>query len=285
MEGLEARDLGTGVRYLRLHHYADPEKGEAWLDGVRREMADTPREFRREILMDEEMYEGDPVFSSFVGERHAPERFRAESVPVVEGSVFYGGWDCGNTHQPAFALAQVTPGRQVHWVFEVVPSRPMAMAQFAPLVRQKLKGRLPGHWTDVLHFGDESGGARSGTDFKSAFDVARESGFVIRPVSNAVDAREAAIEWLLTDWLSQDGPSAGWVPRCFYGAFDCPVLVQGMRGAYCPRTEGSGGAMQVQRPVKNFWSHVNDAHQYAAVRIRQAIAGRELRVSDRRVGA
>jgi hypothetical protein len=156
------------------------------------------------------------------------------------------------------------------------------MAQFAPLVRQRLRARLPGHFTDVMHFGDESGGTRSGTDFKSAFEVARESGFLIKPVTNATDVREAAVEWLLTDWVSQDGPSGEWVPRCVYGAYDCPILVQGMRGAYCLRSEGLGGAMEVQRPVKNFWSHVNDAHQYAAVRIRQMLAGRELRVSDRR---
>ena len=53
LPGVEVRDLPSGARYLKLHHFADPDKGEAWLERVRREMSDTPFEFRREILMED----------------------------------------------------------------------------------------------------------------------------------------------------------------------------------------------------------------------------------------
>ncbi|RYG33579.1 hypothetical protein EON81_17815 [bacterium] len=51
--GLQRSDLASGARYLKLHHFADPEKDSDWLERIRREMSDTPYEFRREILMED----------------------------------------------------------------------------------------------------------------------------------------------------------------------------------------------------------------------------------------
>jgi len=51
-------DLPSGGRYMRIPHDADPAKDREWLLAVEREMADTPLQFRREILMDDTSPEG-----------------------------------------------------------------------------------------------------------------------------------------------------------------------------------------------------------------------------------
>ena len=53
MRGMSATILPTGMRYIRLQHDADPDKDDAWLEEVRAEMADTPKDFRLQILMDD----------------------------------------------------------------------------------------------------------------------------------------------------------------------------------------------------------------------------------------
>src|SRR5450631_916477 len=105
MNGLEQRDLLGGGTYLKLHHYADPGKGQEWLDAIR---AETPeRQFRREYLMDESVHEGDPVYPEFDYALHCPELFRRQIPPLIRGAVLYGGWDIGTSLAPAFSLAQV----------------------------------------------------------------------------------------------------------------------------------------------------------------------------------
>jgi hypothetical protein len=58
LPGLERKDLPSGDRYLKLHHYADPDKDAAWLEGVRREMSGTPSQFKQQILMMDQQSEG-----------------------------------------------------------------------------------------------------------------------------------------------------------------------------------------------------------------------------------
>jgi hypothetical protein len=78
IRGLEACDLATGMRYLKLHHYADPDKDAEWLQQVEQEMADTPRDFRLQILM-EDMEDFDALWQRHdidahkIDLAHAPE--------------------------------------------------------------------------------------------------------------------------------------------------------------------------------------------------------------------
>lgn len=58
LPGLERKDLPSGDRYLKLHHYADPDKDLAWLEQVRREMSGTPAQFKQQILMMDQQAEG-----------------------------------------------------------------------------------------------------------------------------------------------------------------------------------------------------------------------------------
>lgn len=236
--------------------------------------------------MDESVHAGEPVFRNFVYERHAPAKYRTEPLPWVTGATYYGGWDLGGgTLQLAFVLVQVTPKGWVHWVREVVPLGTMHMSNFAPIVRQRLQEWIPGSWQNVIHIGDPSGSKRQpgGSDF----EVAQSYGFRIRPCSAQNPAiRQDAVSWLLEDWIEQEGEDEeSWKPRAWYSQAGCPVLVEGMTGAYCMKirvdSPSSGPGLTWGQPVKNFFSHVNDAHQYAAVEIRKDLLGQGFRGSRR----
>lgn len=265
--GLEQADLANGGLYVKLHHHADPGKDDAWLAQVRKEMPE--RQFMREILMDDTVYEGDPVHKDYIDALHAPVRYEKQGIPIVEGSRFWGGWDCGNTLSPAFALAMETPGGLIAWILEVVPIEAMAMHAFAPIVMRALQQRIPGYWMDVVHIGDPAGTAKAGSDGLSSYDVAHQAGFTIMPCSEiALPARLQAVAWGLRSTIKVGDIE---IPKMIYDRRHCPVLVEGMRGAYCmqisKRYESSGPGMVLQLPAKNSYSHVQDGHAYAMIEI------------------
>ncbi len=280
--GIEEYDAKNGAAFLRVHHYADPGKDSPeWLAKMLTELGD--RDFRREILMDDTIHEGEPVFADYVDDLHCPVAFRKRHIPVIPGAQYYGGWDCGQTLSPAFVLLQVAPEPKgmIHGMIEVIPTKPMGMSNFAPRVVAELKRVLPGRWNSVLHFGDETGRTRSGSDERSAFDVARDHGIQIMPVSNKWHTREQAVVWALTDWVTQEGDRSQWIPRFILSGLGCPVLTEALRGAYCmvPNKQhaASGPGMVYNQPAKNSYSHIADALQYPLVRIREQITSSPIR--------
>lgn len=270
--GVDRADAKNGASYLKIHHYADPGKDSPeWLQRMHRELGE--RDYRREILMDDSIYEGEPVFLDYQDHIHNPVYFRTNPVPPIAGSTYFGGWDLGQTMNPAFVLIQQDPWKQLHAMVEVLPGRPMGMSNFAPRVLQTIKKVIPGRWNSVHHFGDETGRTRSGSDERSAFNVAEEHKIVIMPVSNRWHDREQAVVWALTDWVEQEGDDPKqWVPRFIVSQFGCPTLVEALRGAYCMQVnknhESSGPGMVLSAPAKNAYSHIADALQYPLVRIK-----------------
>jgi hypothetical protein len=272
LNGFEVRDLPTGTVYLRLPHYADPTKDHEWLEEQRRLMADTPDQFKREILMDETLVSGQPIYTNYQDDVHCPEKYRLSGIPLVPGAIYYGGWDCGQTLSPAFVLLQITPNPfQVHFLQEVVSTGGESMEDFAPRVFDALLKRLPGLWDTVTHFGDATVTTRSGSDSKSARDVARKHGLEIRPVSNVWPPRLAAMQWLFSRWIDTKTPGV------LIDAKGCPTFRQACQGAYQYRISATGeqegpGAV-IMAPLKNAYSHVAEAAQYPAIKIRNLVEG------------
>lgn len=276
IDGYAKLTLASGTRYHVMHYSADPEKDAAWAEEALRGVP--PRIRRREYELDENVSDGTPYWENYLDFLHCVKKEASRQISYIEGAHLVGGWDCGMARMPAFALAQITPkARQVQWLFEVVPSSPMAMETFAPIVRQRLQALLPGAWNRIVHVGDATVTTRGGNVERSAGDVARRFGFHIRPMTNSIDAREEAVIWLLTNYCSQEGDSSTWLPRVVYAERGCPVLVDGMRGSYClapaPGGDLSGPGASYHLPKKNFFSHVNDAHQYASMWIHQQLTG------------
>lgn len=271
-KGVEEIMLPTGALHLKIHHYADPSKDAAWLEALRLEMSDTPDDFRREILMDETVQGGQPVYTTYNDAIHAPKRWmQKRSIPVIPGSIYFGGWDAGATMIPAFVLLQVTlPTFQVHVLFEVVSEGGESMDDFAPRVQAAIMDRLPGQWDEVRHFGDYTIGSRLGNVGTTAKEVAHRHGIDITLVSNTWAPRMSAVSWLLKRECDEQ-------PGFIIEAMSCPVLLAGFRGSYRLKISASGdqrgpGVVALE-PIKNSFSHVADALQYPCVAIREMVEG------------
>lgn len=280
--GFSEADPGDGSLYVKVEYFADPDKDKQWRDETKQEMQHTPRVYRREILMDDTVVEGDPVWEDYDSRIH---EYDGDPIRMLSGDGrLFGLWDCGTARMPAFVLAIWTPRhRQLRFVVECVPTRGMAMETFAPMVKACLKRICPGYLTAIEHYGDETVRTKSGAVEKSAAMVAFEHGFTIHPVSNrwaSESGREQSMIHLLNDWCDD----AQKFPRLIFSTQGCPVLVKGMRGAYCTEKrknrDASGPGQEIVAPKKDFFSHVNDAAQVGAV-----VIMREMKHGSRRKGS
>ena len=273
-KGIDVYGLSTGGRFLVIHYYADPAKDYTWLKKIEAEMADTPEEFRREILLDKTVRGGEPVYPNYNDEWHCPPKFRRLNIPIIDGSIYFGGWDGGMSLTPAFSLYQVTmPEFQVHAIMEVTSTGSEPMELFAPRVMYALMKKLPGEWDQVRHFADETFRQRSGGSGETAAQVAAKHGFPnMTMVSNRpLSTRIGAVTWLLGRQIGDGHPSF------MIDGKACPMLWAGFQGAYKLKASTAGKKdgpeMILLEPDKNMYSHVCDSGQYACVGIRRMVEG------------
>jgi hypothetical protein len=259
-------DCANGSRYLRIHYSADPGKTPGW---AALEKPKVPiREWLREMEMKEDVYEGEPVFADYRDDWH---NMNGDArLPKVSGSFYIGGWDCGQTLNPAFVLLQVTPNPcQVHALLEVLAPGPEPMEKFAPRVLKELHKLVPAYLDDIEHWGDTTVIVRNGANGETAQQAARRYGIRIRPASNEWNSRFGAVTWLLTDDISEK------YPRFMIDGGRCPILRDGFRGAYRFDLSNQGGIgperIYPEHPRKDGYSHVQDALQYAACRVKSIL--------------
>ena len=269
VNGFFLGDCANGALYARIHYTADPAKDSEWAAHERARVPE--REWLREMEMAEDVYDGEPVFADYRDAWHCLAQ--SEPLPLVKGSHYIGGWDCGQTITPSFVLIQITPRPwQMHALLEVVSPGAEPMEKFAPRVQIELQRRLPGRWDEVEHWGDQTVIQRNGANGETAQQAAGRHGFRIRPASNEWVGRYSAVTWLLMDSIDEH------TPRFLIDGRHCPVLREGFQGAYkfeeSARGEAVGpGRILIQRPLKNSYSHVHDALQYAACRVKKLFRG------------
>ncbi len=249
-----------GATYLRIHYSADPAKDVEWARGERAQSP--PKEWAREMEMDENVYAGEAVFPEYRDTWH--NCTGDGPIQPISTSVFLGGWDVGTTIHPAFVLVEVTQELQVRAILEVIPPAPEPMSKFAPRVQAALIKRLPGRWDEVRHYGDATLATRSGTTGDTAQMVAkREAGIHIKPISNEWGPRYGAVIALLMRNLDER------TPGFLVDGANCPVLRDGFRGAYrfeeSSQGEGTGAGRILKSPLKDSYSHIQDGLQYVAV--------------------
>ena len=261
MQGIGAKTLESGIRYLALHYSADPEKNDDWSSKLSKSIP--KREWDREYEMKEDVYDGQPVFADYSDVRHCPMRFRETGLPILPGSVYIGGWD--NGLQPAFVLLQITRDKQVHAILEVTADENYVdpMQTFAPRVLSAVRQRIPGHWDTVYHIGDPSIWARTPGTGESAGQLARRMfNLNIHRASNVWEVRHSHVTRLLLERIDEN------IERFLIDAKYCPVLRAGFQGAYELEISGRGDLVGPGRilgmPLKNGYSHVHDAFQYAS---------------------
>jgi hypothetical protein len=193
---------------------------------------------------------GQPVFRSFEKDIHVAPKplqyIKLSTHPLIIGM------DFGLT--PACTVNQIDMhGRLL--TFADLVSDGMGVLRFS---REKLKpmlaNRFPG--MNVLIIGDPAGTQRAQTDEKSVFDILKAEGFrVISAKSNNIVARVNAVDKFLTRTI--DGKPGHLIdPSCVH-------LIAALRGGYRYKIRQNGEADD--KPEKNQYSHIADAHQYACL--------------------
>jgi hypothetical protein len=218
--------------------------------------------------MNENVYDGECVYPEYRDGWHC--LLGERPITLIPGSTYVGGWDCGQTLNPAFVLLQITPlPLQIHAILEVIPPGPEPMEKFAARVQAALTRRIPTMWDEVRHFGDATVTTRSGSTGDTAQGIARKHGISIQPISNEWQGRYSAVTWALADSIDEK------TPRFLLDGVHCPTLRDGFRGAYrfedSPQGDGSGAGRILAMPLKNAYSHIHDALQYACVATRKRV--------------
>jgi len=201
---------------------------------------------------------GQPVFRAFDRDIHVAKNelihIKMSQHPLIIGM------DFGLT--PACTINQVDPqGRFL--TFADLVSEGMGTLRF---VREKLKpllaNRFPG--MPVLVIGDPAGQQRAQTDERSVFDILRQEGFRVIPAkTNSIVARVNAVDKMLTTMV--DGK-----PMCLIDPA-ARHLINALRGGYRYKIKSTG--LADDKPEKNEYSHVADAHQYACLHADGNITG------------
>jgi hypothetical protein len=109
-------------------------------------------------------------------------------------------------------------------------------------------------------WGDPSGNTDSSTDEKTPIDVVNAAGVPMQGTyTNDFTIRREAVAGLLTKLTVLGRPALVISP-------ECRVLRKGMAGGYCmKRLQVAGDERFEEKPLKNHYSHVCEALQYAAV--------------------
>jgi hypothetical protein len=252
-KGLKIYTNTNGMSVMELHHTADPEKDWAWARAIK---AKTPKEqlrdWDREMNLIDLAHEGKPFWTSFNPQVHAAEH----KFTFVEGSTYMRGYDFGL--QPAVAFIQKLPSGQLQ-VFAELCFRNASAIQAAAVMNAFCREMPVARWED---YGDPAGGQRSQTDGRTPFDVFADYGVYIQPVPFDLNTRRDAVNWLLMENVS-DAPL---VPRLWIDRMKCPILYESMMGGYKVRVTTVGNEeLHQEEPLKNFYSHINEAFQAVAV--------------------
>lgn len=262
--GCEVYKTFSGARRCRIHYTADPEKrSAAWKARARVGIPD--QEWNREMELDDRIYDGLPVYPTFVDKVHCPARFHKEKMPYIPGSMLIGGWDCGTAGlRLAFSLLQITPhSRQIQLLLEVAPWQPTSMEIMAPAVIETLRLHYPNLVHLIRHVGDQTVINHQGATSKSSYEVAMEHGITIKPASNNWHKRHSSVDWALSDMITETAP------RFVVCQHLAPVAAEALRGGFQwkknPHQAQTGAATVVMKPIKNMYSHIADAIQYGVM--------------------
>jgi len=229
-----------------------PLGGEYWL----RQVAGKSREWIAVYLMGRYgcVADGRPVYPEYDDERHVARK----SLVALPGVPLLLGWDFGLT--PACVVAQLAPGGRLLVLAEFAGQetgiRRFAREVVAPALRTRFAD------LEVRSFGDPAGRARAQTDERTCMDELAAANIPTQPArSNDFTARREAVAGFLAGG-EPDRPALLLSPAC-------TLLRKGFLSGYryerLPIVSGSGEERFAERPLKNMYSHIHDALQYAAL--------------------
>lgn len=202
--------------------------------------------------------DGKPVYPEYNDKVHCAK----ENLDGERGMPLILGWDFGLT--PACVIMQSTPRGQIIILDELV-SEDMGIRQFANDV---VKPFLNNHYANfqIVSAGDPAGNIRAQTDERTCLQELLEAGIYTEPAStNDFIPRRESVAYFLTR-MTDGNPGFLINPRC-------TMLRKGFSGRYkLERIKTSGAARYKDRPLKDDYSHIHDALQYACLKVRSGVA-------------
>lgn len=202
---------------------------------------------------------GEPV-TLYPGVRVFPEaresvHFR-DYLEVLPGVELVIGFDFGLT--PVALIGQTLPNGRLQ-LYREVQMFNAGIKRLAEALQEVLKE--PDPITGGPRFranswrcwGDPAGAQRAQTDEKTCFEILAQHGFTVRPGAIDFESRRQGVKQRLESMI--DGE-----PALVVDQQGCPTLAEGMLGGYRFPQSGDGRVLAM-RPIKNQFSHVNDALQ------------------------
>ena len=194
---------------------------------------------------------GRPVYPEYDDAEHLAR----EPLRPIRNIPIFAGWDFGLT--PACVLVQVSLQGVLNVIQEFV-SENMGIRQFA---REIVRPAIRAAYAEFSIHGvaDPAGRARAQTDERTCMDELDSAKLPAEPArTNDFTARREAVAGFLI------GPGDG-TPRLLLSP-SCRLLRKGFLSGYrYERIQVAGEERYKDRPLKNEYSHVHDALQYAAL--------------------
>jgi hypothetical protein len=200
--------------------------------------------------------DGKPVYPEYNDRIHVAEK---DLKPIL-GLPIILGWDFGLT--PAVAICQMTPRGQFI-VLEELVAEDMGIRQFATdVVKPVILNKYAKHRIESC--GDPAGMNRAQTDERTCFQELLEVGLPTEPANtNDFIPRRESVAFFLNRM-------AGGEPGFLIDA-NCKTLRKGFIGGYRYERLKVSGEIYRERPVKDRFSHIHDALQYACLRVRTTV--------------
>ena len=200
-------------------------------------------------------HSGAPIFQkSFVEERHIVYT----GIEVDSKLPLVLGWDISSTGvDKACVICQVDKDGCFNVLDEVVSDN-AGLPDFVGLVKQ----RIATFWqTEVRHirsYADPIAWVEEQISLMTPSTLLARAGFPSQKGAKNLPGRLSAVTKLLTQDANNGKPGI----QINYD--NCPVLIQGFFGGYKYKTVDESDRIFSALPVKNVYSHIHDALQYAA---------------------
>ena len=192
--------------------------------------------------------DGRPVWPEYADDVHCAQQV----IQPDPSRTLYIGLDFGLT--PAALFAQQTLSGRWVWIDELVTEN-MGVSRFAEILGPKIRREYQGF--DIEVWGDPAGNERAQTDEQTPFLILRKHGINAQPApTNDFDIRRDAVGVPMTRMF--DG-----LPG-FMVSPKCRMARKGLAGGYhYRRIQIAGEERYHDKPVKDRYSHVCEAGQYA----------------------
>lgn len=234
--GYEVNPQAENLRHLKAGYYARLLKGKSksWIDTRLMNRAGT-------------QVAGEPVWPGYSDQHH----WSNGPIEAKPGHAIVVGIDFGR--KPA-AVALQKIGERVFVLGECY-AEGMGASRFAPYLKSWLANNFPGQ--SYVLWGDPSGDYEGQADDQTPFMIFRGHGMPVMPApgDNRLSLRVGSVENALARF-TPDGVG-------FILSSRCSLLRSAMQGGYRYSIPRGGLKTDVKEPVKDRYSHVADALQYA----------------------